>query len=120
MNKLSIAVTLLTGHYAADDLMIEQACITADKLIKIFGDHQRTMTKPDYLFIENFIDQRADWLADKSKWSWMQVSRFLIDSGFDSPDKHQSAAAGIFIRQMNGDQYRKSNGKKLILCPPLK
>ena len=60
-----------------------------------------------------------DWTAPQSTWRWVQASEALIECGIDRPTRQDAATASELIRKQNGDQTRKSNGKRLLLCPPV-
>jgi hypothetical protein len=40
-----------------------------------------------------------------------------MDSGMDRPTPKDAATAAGLVRKLNGGREKKSNGKKLLLCP---
>jgi hypothetical protein len=119
MKTLHIAVTLLAGEVNADESTIIQAFTTADKILKLHKDIYYSLSEHRSELVEKLINDCANWGADKSQWTWMQASRFLISCGLSAPTKNQCANASTMIRYFNGNQFRKSNGRKLVLCPPV-
>ena len=70
--------------------------------------------------IEERLLDRLSWGDPQSLWRWTQASTVLLECGIDRPTKIDSATAGSLIRARNGNQQRRSNGQKLLLCPPLR
>lgn len=68
--------------------------------------------------IEERLLESLDWSTPTTLWRWVQASTVLIECGIDRPTKSDSATAGTLIRSKNGDLCRRSNGQKLVLCPP--
>ena len=68
--------------------------------------------------IEERLLDELDWSAPRPIWRWAQASTVLIECGIERPTKADSAIANTLIRAKNGDQCRKSNGQRLVLCPP--
>jgi len=69
--------------------------------------------------IEERLLARLDWDQPPTFWRWIQASEALIECGIDRPSNKDAATAAALIRSRNGDQARKSNGKKQLLCPQL-
>jgi hypothetical protein len=68
--------------------------------------------------IEERLLDELDWTAPHTIWRWTQASTVLIECGIDRPTKADTMTASTLIRAKNGDQCRKSNGQRLMLCPP--
>lgn len=69
--------------------------------------------------IEERLLAKLDWDQPAALWRWIQASEVLIECGIDRPTNKDAATAAALLRSRNGDQSRKSNGKKQLLCPPL-
>lgn len=68
--------------------------------------------------IEERILSGLAWSSDQSYWRWVQATEALIDCGCERPSRSDVATAALVIRRMNGDQAKKTNGKRLLLVPP--
>jgi len=68
--------------------------------------------------VEERLLESLDWNTPTTLWRWVQASTVLIECGIDRPTKSDTMIAGTLIRARNGDQCRRSNGQKLVLCPP--
>ena len=66
---------------------------------------------------ERLLDE-LDWSAPTTVWRWAQASTVLIECGIDRPTKADTMTASTLIRAKNGDQSRRGNGQRLVLCPP--
>jgi len=127
MKRIQIATTLLTGSLDCrtedEEAVISTAFRMADAIIK----HDRQTHKAvsyaegsNAYDIIKLLSERLDCDMNLANWRWMQASALLIECGIDIPSRAQAAAASSYVKDINGNQYRKSAGKKLILCPPLK
>jgi hypothetical protein len=70
--------------------------------------------------IEERLMDRLEWNEPQTLWRWAQASTVLVECGLDRPSKLDSATAGSLIRARNGNQSRRSNGQKLLLCPSVR
>lgn len=68
--------------------------------------------------IEERLLDELDWAAPITIWRWAQASTVLIECGIDRPTKADTMTASTLIRAKNGDQSRRGNGQRLVLCPP--
>jgi putative DNA primase/helicase len=68
--------------------------------------------------IEERVLDALDWSAPTTVWRWAQASTVLIECGIDRPTKADTMTASTLIRAKNGDQSRRGNGQRLVLCPP--
>lgn len=69
--------------------------------------------------VEERLLAKLDWDAPSSLWRWEQASVVLNEVGFDHPTKQDAMAAAQLIRKNNEGQHKRSNGRSLLLCPPL-
>jgi hypothetical protein len=67
--------------------------------------------------VEERILGKLDWDSAPATWRWAQASEVLVECGIDKPNKTDAATAATLIRSKNGDQSKRSNGKRLLLCP---
>ncbi len=58
------------------------------------------------------IQSDKDW-----KWGWVAATQTLKILGFDKPTSHEVSKAGKFIRNLNGEMQRDSNGNSLLAIP---
>jgi len=58
------------------------------------------------------IQSDKDW-----SWVWVTATQTLKILGFDKPTSHEVSKAGKFIRNLNGEMQRDSNGKSLLAIP---
>jgi hypothetical protein len=70
--------------------------------------------------IEERLLGKLDWDSNESFWRWEQASVIVVECGLDRPTKSDAGTAGQLIRSKNGGKSKRSNGKKLLWCPPLK
>jgi putative DNA primase/helicase len=90
--------------------------LTADEMGQLNAHNDDFMSVDP---VEERLLDRLDWDAPVLTWRWEQASAILIECGLDRPSKADAATAGQLIRSRNENQARRSNGKKLLLCPPL-
>lgn len=122
MNRLEIAVTLLSGKELKADIDYSDDVENAFQLADLIIEHDlknKTFINPDS-HIEKLVLENFDWNKPSYEWRWLQASQLLIELGFDNPSKHQASVLASVIKQKNCNTSKKSNGKKLLLCPPLK
>jgi putative DNA primase/helicase len=68
---------------------------------------------------EERILTRFDWKAGEFEWTWMTATEALIAAGVDRPTRADATTAAVIIRKRNNGQARRSNGKSLLLLPPV-
>lgn len=61
-----------------------------------------------------------DWDQKDAFWEYRQATEVLIDCGFDKPTRSDAATAAQLIRLRNGGAEKRSGGKNLLFCPPVK
>lgn len=69
--------------------------------------------------IDELMQSRLDWTSPVGTWRWTTVTDLLIDIGKTHPSVGDCRKAGATLRKLNDGQTKKSNGKQLLLCPPL-
>lgn len=63
---------------------------------------------------------RFNWHSDEVFWEWRTATDILGDLGFDRPNKADVTACGMTVLSVNGKRSKKSNGRRLLLIPPLR
>ncbi|HET8695558.1 MAG TPA: VapE domain-containing protein [Aquabacterium sp.] len=61
---------------------------------------------------------RLDWGAPSLQWRWMTATDIMTEIGFDRPTKADVTQCGQIALELNGNQAKRSNGKRLSLVPP--
>ncbi len=69
--------------------------------------------------VEERIQSKLAWEAPPVEWVWHTATEVLLRIGIDRPTQSDATKAANTIRKMNGGNNRKSNGKNLLLVPPL-
>jgi putative DNA primase/helicase len=69
--------------------------------------------------IEERIQTRLHWEAMQIDWVWKTATEVLIEVGVDRPTQGDATKAAQCIRKMNGGNGKRSNGRTLLLVPPL-
>lgn len=67
--------------------------------------------------IEERIMSSLAWNEPESLWRWASATDVLLEIGIDRPTKMDVNSCAGFIRKRNNDQDKRSNGKRLLLCP---
>lgn len=70
--------------------------------------------------VEERIQTRLNWDAQPIEWEWRTATDVLISVGIDKPTQADATKAAHSIRKMNGDQGKRSNGRNLMLVPPVR
>lgn len=68
--------------------------------------------------IEERITHSFNWNASPSLWGWLTATEITIKAGFDRPTKGDVNAASAFVKTLNGEKTKKSDGKRLLFCAP--
>ncbi len=90
--------------------------LTPDE-VQALNEHNEGYTAVDP--IEDRILTRLDWAADHVMWRWATATEILIDVGVDRPTRGDATSCAAFVRKHNGNHGKRSNGKSLLLAPPL-
>lgn len=69
--------------------------------------------------IDERIQSKLLWDAPAIEWKWHTATEVLLKIGVDRPNQSDATKAANCIRKLNGGQNRKSNGRNLLLVPPL-
>lgn len=67
--------------------------------------------------VEEMILSRLSWSDPVATWRWATTTDVLREVGMDRPSRLDLNRASSVIRANNGGQEKKSNGKKMMLCP---
>lgn len=90
--------------------------LTPEEMAEL-NEHNEAYTAVDP--VEDRILTRLDWQAPVSSWRWCTATDILIDVGIDRPTRADATTCAAKMRKLNGDQGRRSNGKNLLLTPPV-
>ena len=90
--------------------------LTTEEMAEL-NEHNEAYTAVDP--VEDRILTRLDWQAPVSSWRWCTATDILIDVGIDRPTRADATTCAAKMRKLNGDQGRRSNGKNLLLTPPV-
>ncbi|QTI81475.1 PriCT-2 domain-containing protein (plasmid) [Roseomonas marmotae] len=63
--------------------------------------------------------QSLDWKAPSESWQWHSATEILDALGVVHYGIPEATKAATIIRRMNGNRGKKSNGRRVLLCPPL-
>lgn len=63
---------------------------------------------------------RFAWDYSEATWRWMTATDIMAELGFDKPSRTDVTQCGQLMRELNGRKAKRSNGKNLLLVPPLK
>lgn len=69
--------------------------------------------------IEERLHAKLDWTAPQAEWTWRTATEILMQTGIDKPTRDDASKAGAALRKLNGGQGKRSNGKTVLLAPPL-
>jgi putative DNA primase/helicase len=81
------------------------------------NDHNESFMTADP--IEERILSRLDWQAPEIAWRWVTTTEVMELIGLEKANMSDTVKASGAIRKHNGGQSRRSNGKNLLLVPPL-
>ena len=92
----------------------ESIYLTADEMAALNEQNgEFTVIDP----VEEMIMSRLAWDDPVATWRWATTTDVLREVGMDRPSKLDLNRASTVIRAQNGGQEKKSNGKKMLLCP---
>lgn len=80
-------------------------------------DHNETFKVVDP--IEERLQTRLNWGADSVFWEYRTATQILLSVGVDRPTVGDATKAANYLRKMNGNSARRSNGQTQIYCPPM-
>lgn len=69
--------------------------------------------------IEERLQTRLEWQALPMLWKWKTATEILLSVGVDRPNIADATKAAQMLRKLNGDQGKRSNGKTVLLVPPV-
>lgn len=67
--------------------------------------------------IEERIMSGLSWDDPQSYWRWISATDALVELGIDRPTRPDAMTAAEVIRKHNGNQVKRSNGNRMLLCP---
>lgn len=70
--------------------------------------------------VEERILSKLDWDIPDEHWRWAQATEVLIECGVDRPTRVDAQTAAALIRKKNDGRHRRSNGRNILYCPPLR
>jgi putative DNA primase/helicase len=70
--------------------------------------------------VEERIQTRLNWDAAPIEWEWRTATDVLISVGIDKPNQADATKAAHCIRKMNNGEGKRSNGRNLLLVPPVR
>lgn len=63
------------------------------------------------------LQSQLNWSADKSYWEWKSTTDILIQVGVERPTQSDCTKAAGYIRQLNGNQSKRSGKGRFLLVP---
>lgn len=69
--------------------------------------------------IKELILGKLDWAANQERWEWKTATEIAHAIGLRDNKRAEINSVSVKIAELNGDQKKKSNSKRLLLCPPL-
>ena len=96
----------------------ESHYLTPDEMNQL-NSHNEEFTAIDP--IEEAITSRFDWSVSKERWNdWKTATNVLNDCGYERPTKGDATNAGLIIRKLNGNTFRRTSEGRQLLLPPVK
>lgn len=92
----------------------EDYYLSPDEMDRL-NDHNQEYTVADP--IQERLQSKLDWDQSHLNWSWRTATEILIEVGIERPTQSDATKAAAFIRQLNGGQAKRSNGRS-VLCAP--
>lgn len=69
--------------------------------------------------VEQRLQTRLDWDASRDMWDWKTSTEILLKVGVDRPTQADATRCAIIMRKLNAGATKRSNGKSLLLSPPV-
>lgn len=70
--------------------------------------------------IQERIQTQLDWSAGEGSWTYRTATDVLISVGIERPTQSDVTKAAQFIRDLNGNQCKRTNTSRLVNVPPKK
>lgn len=70
--------------------------------------------------VQERIQTQLDWSAGTGSWQWRTATDVLISVGIERPTQADVTKAAQFIRDLNGNQFKRTNTSRLMNVPPKK
>lgn len=64
------------------------------------------------------LQSKLDWDAPKLNWVWRSATEILILVGLDKPSHGDSTKCSQSMKELNGNQAKKTKSGRLLHCPP--
>ena len=79
------------------------------------NDHNEEYTVADP--IQERIQTALNWSGDRQFWTWKSATEVLISIGIERPTQSDVTKAAQFIRDMNGNQFKRTKTSRTLLVP---
>lgn len=70
--------------------------------------------------VQERIQSQFDWSASTLSWQWKTATDILISVGVERPTQSDVTKAAQFIRDLNGNQFKRTPTARLLNIPPKK
>lgn len=67
--------------------------------------------------IEDLITKKLRWDDPKSAWNWTTATEVLVTLGRQNCTKAEVTKAGLVLRKLNGDAWKRTGAARLLLVP---
>jgi len=67
--------------------------------------------------IEDLITKKLRWNDPKSAWNWTTATEVLVTLGRQNCTKAEVTKAGLVLRKLNGDAWKRTGAARLLLVP---
>lgn len=64
------------------------------------------------------LQSKLDWDAPKLQWQWRTATEILMLIGLDKPTHQDSTRCSQAMKELNGDQTKRTKNGRLLHCPP--
>lgn len=68
--------------------------------------------------ISERLQSKLNWDAPKLEWQWKIATEILMMIGIDKPTHQESTRCSQAMKELNGDQTKRTKNARLLLCPP--
>lgn len=89
--------------------------LTPDEM-QLLNGHNRDYEVLDP--ITERLQSAYDWDCLPSEWRHMTATDILHEIGYERPSKADVTHCGAMVLSLNGNHFKKSNGRKLVAIPP--
>ena len=92
----------------------EDYYLSPDEMDRL-NEHNEEYTVADP--IQERLQSKLDWSQPVQNWTWRTSTEILMDVGIERPTQGDATKAATFVRQLNGGNARRSNGRSLLKAP---